>query len=54
MWGNEIIFSLGDLSKTDEYAEFIEREYDGKRSERLEHIKYMIERLQAEKEMLEE
>lgn len=54
MWTNETIFSLGDLSRTDEYSEFIKREYDGIPSERLEHVNHMIERLQAEKEMLEE
>lgn len=54
MWTDETIFSLGDLSRTEEYSEFIDREYDGMRSERLEHVKNMISRLQAEKEMLEE
>lgn len=54
MWTNETIFSLGDLSRTDEYSEFIDSEYDGDRSVRLEHVNHMIERLQAEKEMLEE
>lgn len=54
MWTDETIFSLGDLSRTEEYSEFIDREYDGDRSVRLEHVKNMISRLQAEKEMLEE
>ena len=53
MWTNETIFSEGDLCNADEYEQFINDEYQGKRSDRLEHVKNMIERLQAEKEMLE-
>ena len=54
MWVNETIFSEGDLMNTEEYDSFISDEYQGERSERLEHVKNMIDRLQAEKKMLEE
>lgn len=54
MWVNETIFSEGDLMNTEEYDNFISDEYQGDRSERLEHVKNMIDRLQAEKKMLEE
>lgn len=54
MWVNETIFSEGDLTNTEEYENFILNEYQGNRSDRLEHVKNMLERLQAEQKILEE
>lgn len=57
MWVNERIFSKGDLCNGvhgDEYSEYINYEYADNLTERLEHIEQMIDRLQAEKTMLEE
>lgn len=57
MWVDERIFSKGDLSegiKGDKYSEFIEYEHYNNLYERLEHVEQMIDRLQAEKDMLEE
>ena len=57
MWVDERIFSKGDLSKGvhgDEYSEYINYEYADNLKERLEHVEQMIDRLQAEKTMLEE
>lgn len=53
MWNNETIFSEGDLCDDELYEQFIEKEYQGNYSDRITHIQNMIERLQAEKEMLE-
>lgn len=52
MWTNETIFSEGDLCNADEYEQFINDEYQGERSYRLEHVQNMLERLTAEKNML--
>ena len=57
MWVDERIFSKGDLSQGvhgDEYSEYINYEYADNLKERLEHVEQMIDRLQAEKTMLEE
>lgn len=57
MWVDERIFSKGDLSegvKGDEYSEYISYEYADNLKERLEHVEQMIERLQAERTMLQE
>ena len=53
MWTNETIFSEGDLNR-EEYEVFIEQEYEGSYQERLEHVENMLQRLQAEKNMLED
>ncbi len=57
MWVDERIFSKGDLSegvKGERYSEYINYEYADNLEERLEHVKQMIDRLQAEQTMLEE
>lgn len=57
MWVDERIFSKGDLSegvKGEQYSEYISYEYADNLEERLEHVKQMIDRLQAEQTMLEE
>ena len=55
MWTNETIFSLGDMSHDEKlYEEFIEREYQGNYTERLEHLEHMITRLQFEQKKLKE
>lgn len=57
MWVDERIFSKGDLSegiKGEQYSEYISYEYADNLKERLEHVEQMIDRLQAEKAMLEE
>lgn len=54
MWVNETIFSEGDLMDREEYDKFISDEYQGNFYERLEHVKSMLKRLQAEEKMLEE
>ena len=56
MWVDERIFSKGDLSegvKGERYSEYINYEYADNLKERLEHVEQMIDRLQAEKTMLE-
>lgn len=56
MWVDERIFSKGDLCngvKGEQYCEFISYEYADNLKDRLEHVEQMIERLQAEKNMLE-
>lgn len=56
MWVDERIFSKGDLSngvKGEQYSEYISYEYADNFAERLEHVKQMIDRLQAEQDMLE-
>lgn len=55
MWTNETIFSLGDMSHNEkQYEEFIEREYKGSYTERLEHLERMITRLEFERKKLKE
>ena len=56
MWVDERIFRKGDLCdgvKGEQYSEFISYEYADNLKDRLEHVEQMIERLQAEKNMLE-
>lgn len=56
MWTNETIFSLGDISngiESEAYRNFVQTEYEYGYVDRLEHVKLMIERLQAEKTMIE-
>lgn len=56
MWVDERIFSKGDLCNGvngEQYSEFISYEYADNLKDRLEHVEQMIERLQAEKNMLE-
>jgi hypothetical protein len=57
MWTNETIFSKGDLSESldsEKYREFIVKEYADDYRARREHVKLMIERLQAEYTMLDD
>ena len=57
MWVNETIFSHGDLCESldsEKYREFIVKEYDDDYRARREHVKLMIERLQAEYKMLDD
>lgn len=57
MWVDERIFSKGDLSQGvegEQYSEYISYEYADNLQDRLEHVNEMIERLQAEKAMLED
>ena len=49
MWTNENIFFEGDLCDNELYEQFIEKEYQGIYSDRINHIENMITRLQAEK-----
>ena len=53
MWTNETIFSEGDLCNEELYEQFIEKEYQGVYSDRINHIENMITRLRAEQETLE-
>lgn len=53
MWTNETIFSEGDLCDEELYEQFIEKEYQGVYSDRINHIENMITRLRAEQETLE-
>lgn len=56
MWVDETIFSLGDLSYglfCDKYVNFIDSEYQGNFTDRLNHVSLMIQRLEEEKRMLE-
>ena len=48
MWTNETIFSEGDLCDEELYEQFIEKEYQGVYSDRINHIENMITRLRAE------
>ena len=52
MWTNETIFSEGDLCEEELYEQFIEKEYQGIYSDRINHIENMITRLRAEQETL--
>ena len=52
MWTNETIFSEGDLCDEELYEQFIEKEYQGVYSDRINHIENMITRLRAEQETL--
>ena len=54
MWNNEMIFSVGDITSANElYLDIISDNYNDDFSERLEHIKNMISRLEFEKMYLE-
>lgn len=56
MWVDERIFSKGDLCDGvygELYSEFINYEYADNLKDRLEHVEQMIDRLQAEKNMLQ-
>lgn len=54
MWTNENIFFEGDLCDNELYEQFIEKEYQGIYSDRINHIENMITRLQAEKNKCKE
>lgn len=54
MWNNEIIFSVGDITSRNElYLDVISDYYNDDLSERLEHVKNTISRLEFEKMYLE-